>query len=61
MNVDALKISFSNYRYKNLLEEFYFIKTNIVKSDSSKQLDNWILIDLLENKNNVNLDKIKQI
>lgn len=61
MSVDVLKSKFAKYRYNNLLEKFFFVKTNITKKDKETNLDRWLLIELIENNPDLNTDKIRII
>ena len=59
--VDELKNSFVKYRYSSFLQDSYFIRMNLEERDRDKNINDYILIQLLEYNPFVDIDKIKLV
>jgi hypothetical protein len=59
--VDNLKTSFVSYRYSSYIQNSYFLNMNLQDKDKNKNINDYILIQLLEHNPLLDLDKIKLI
>lgn len=59
--VDELKNSFVKYRYSSFLQDNYFIRMNLKDSYKDKNINDYILIQLLEYNPFADIDKIKLV